>query len=96
MDLEIVAGFKLIGTKRGTIHIARATAEAHLKGMQPKLIGRRYEPFKLGRLKGLYEITSVRLNLDCEVEAVGRKVLANGKLGSQAWDLGVIVPGRLA
>lgn len=87
--------FQRIQDEATKIAVATATAEAILASIKHVLIGCRFEPIKLGRLKGVYQIAYVELHYQGEVHAHGRKVLASGKLGSQMWDLGQIDPRRL-
>lgn len=70
---------------------ARKTAERTLKSAEPWLIGKRFEPYKSGNLKGVYEITDVDIGTyEGTIRAWGRKVLTNGKLGDRRWELGTI------
>lgn len=93
--IDLKKAFQHIQNEASNIAVATATAEATLDSIRPQLVGRRFEPSKLGNLKGIYEITDVDLHYDGEVHAHGRKVTSTGKLGSQRWDLGQIYPGNL-
>lgn len=95
MAVLIRGAFHRIQNEATKIELATFAAWAILKSIEHVLIGHRFEPTKLGNLKGIYQITDVSLSDDCQVCARGRKVLANNKLGSQSWDLGIIHPGRL-
>lgn len=92
---DLKAAFQRIQNKASEVSLARATAEAILKSVEKQLIGRRFDAGRSGNLKGEYEITDVDLSWDGSVNAHGRKVTSNGRLGSQRWDLGLIYPGRL-
>lgn len=72
-------------------------ADNLLQQIESQLCGRRIERSgtHLGKLAGIYKITHVRLSYDAKIEARGRKITGNGKLGSQTWDLGDIWFDRL-
>lgn len=91
-DLETTLA--AIAVHQSKIEQNERIAENLLKQIEPQLIGRRVISGG-GRLRGEYEICSVRMVYQAVVHARGYKIGANSKLGRQAWDLGQIRFARL-
>lgn len=68
---------------------ARRRAEVELQTVRRFAIGRKIFCNMLARQKkGDYKITDVDIDFEGTIRAHGIKILANGKLGSQRWDIG--------
>lgn len=69
------------------IRHAQAQTETDAKILDARLRGARV---KKGGIA--YEITEIRNGWDGTISARGWRILANGKRGSQTWDIGFICP----
>lgn len=67
---------------------ARRRAEVELQTVRRLAIGRKIFCNMLARQKGDYKITDIDIDFEGTIRAHGIKILANGKLGSQRWDIG--------
>lgn len=97
MPADLQATMAAIAVHHSKIEQNNRMADNLLAQISGQLCGRRIERSgkHMGNLAGVYEISAVSLSFDAKINASGRKVLSNGRLGSKTWDLGHVWFDRL-
>lgn len=85
LDDETRKMFDAARERERLIEKARRQTDIDAATLSKKLIGKRL--YKQGTL---YEVTQIRNNWSGAFDARGYRILANGKRGSQIWDIGFI------